>query len=113
MHRGTMPSLSERSDRQTRQNRPRNLALPVPERPLGHGEFSARRPQLRVCVPEVKHHIIDMSLNASEILARWMKCGVLSARRATNAGCGLQSIITREPSWPISLTAEKMRAFSG
>jgi hypothetical protein len=45
MHRGTMPSLLERSDRQTRQNSLRNPVLPVLERPLYRGEFSAHLPQ--------------------------------------------------------------------
>jgi hypothetical protein len=40
-----------------------------------------------------------------------MRCGVLSARKATNAGCGMRLIITREPSWCRSLVVAKMRSF--
>ena len=159
-HRGPMSPLSQRADRQTRQNTPRYTALRVPEHRVCHESFLLVY-RNRGCLPEVKQTIIDMSLNASGIrdtarvlristdtvlselkkkeaaLAvsehrcycapstqtilpwtlsklgkrRWMKCGVLSARKGTSAGCGMPLITTRVPSWPMSLGVARMRSF--
>ena len=66
MHRGPMPSLSQRADRETRQNRPghqrylcQNIMCPAGSFLLDYRN--------RGYVPEVKRTIIDMSLNASGI----------------------------------------------
>src|SRR5437660_5682252 len=78
----------------------------------------------RGCLPEVKQTIIDMSLNASGIRdtarvlrkpakQKLMRCGRLSATKATHAGCGMPLITTRVPFWPMFLGVGRTKFFCG
>ena len=61
-----MSPLRQRADRQTWENALRHPALPVSEYGVCSGSFLLDY-RNRGCLPEVKQHIIDMSLNASGV----------------------------------------------